>query len=93
MSGLPYTPIVVLLLTLSDTHDTIIEWLEHIWQNTNWYSKIYGNPLEKVITILWDIWTQRNNIVFRNQICNPVNVLEMAKKVFHDTIYLMRALT
>lgn len=58
--------------------------LEYIWNNKSWYNKNYENALETVITILWLFG--RNNIVFRNHKCTPVHVLEMERKVFHDTI-------
>lgn len=47
--------------------------------------KIYVIPLEKVITKLWAIWNHKNNIIFCNHKCSPIYVLEMAKKIFHNT--------
>lgn len=49
--------------------------------------KIYGNPLEEIITILWAIWNHRNNIIFRNHKCNPVYVIDIVKKIFHNILY------
>lgn len=31
--------------------------------------------------ILWAIWTQRNNVVLKNDKCNPNFVLELARKI------------
>lgn len=28
-----------------------INWLEHVWNNKSWYSKVFHNPPRKVITI------------------------------------------
>lgn len=58
--------------TLVNTN--IVDWLEYQWNNILWYNKIYKNVLEKVITILWVIWTHRNNTIFKNE----KNVLAMS---------------
>lgn len=31
------------------------------------------------------MWTHRKNIIFCNQRCNPVNVVDMVKKTFYNT--------
>lgn len=46
------------------TNNTTINWLEYMQNNKNWYSRIYVTAVEKVIIIIWAIWTYRNSIVF-----------------------------
>lgn len=62
-----------------------VDWLEYLWCNKSWYRKIFSDVLEKVITILWAIWTHRVNKVINNDKCYPSFVLELTKKL------LMRA--
>lgn len=66
-----------------NTSLTIVNWLDSLWNNKSFYRKLVGNVLEKVITILWAIQTHRNIIVFNNKKCNPIYVLELAKRVIY----------
>lgn len=59
--------------TSINTNLGIVDWLEYLWNNILWYNKIYGDVLEKVITIFWAIWTYRNNTIFKNEKCNPMS--------------------
>lgn len=68
----------------------VIEWLENIWSNQNWYNKIFYNPLVKVIIILWVIWSYRNNIIFNNHKCNPIDIIDQAWHMYHYTILYFR---
>lgn len=56
-----------------NTNLRFVYWREHLWNNKLWYKKIYGNVLQQVITILWVIWTCRNNIIFK----------ELTKKIIY----------
>lgn len=70
----------------NNTNDSIICWIEYLWCNKTWYRKRFGKVIEKVLTILSAIWNNMNNIVFKNNNCNPNYFLELAKKNYHETV-------
>lgn len=58
-----------------NTNQGIIDWIEYLWHNKTWYRKTFGGVLGKALTILWVAWTQKNDIVFKNNKCNPSYIL------------------
>lgn len=52
----------------------------------NSYYKLFYHPLEKIFTILWAIWTQQNEVVFKNYKANPTIVFEKAHYIFSYTM-------
>lgn len=60
--------ILILITTFTSTSNTILNSI--------------GGILEKVFTILWVIWTHKNNIIFK-MINIMINVLEMTKKIMN----------
>lgn len=67
-----------------NTNLTIVNRLDSLWINKSFYKNFFGNVLEKIIMILWAIWTHRNNIVFKNDKCNSIYVLELTKRVMYE---------
>lgn len=62
----------------------IIDWLEYPWKNISWYRKKFGDILEKVIIILSAMQTERNNISFNGDRCNPSFVLQLTENKIYE---------
>lgn len=43
--------------------------------------------LEKIIGIIWTIWTHKNNIVFKNWKVNSGQIINLVQRTFHDIEY------
>lgn len=59
---------------IATDHD-FMELIEHIWDDKNSYHKLLDHPLGEYFTILWTIWTYRNEFVFKGHKCIPITVL------------------
>lgn len=77
--------------TFINTNLTIVDWLNFSRHNKSFYTKLFGNVLEKVI--LWVIWTHKNNIMFNYEKYNPIYVLELRNELFMKTKIIRIALT
>lgn len=65
-----------------NSNQGIIDWIEHLRHNNTWYRKTFVDFLEKVLKIIWVNWSHRNDVVFKNNICNHSYILKLANKNF-----------
>lgn len=54
-----------------------LSWLEHIWKNKSWNNLLHGQ-------FTWTMWNHRN-VIFKNDIRNPISIIEHAMKRYHYT--------
>lgn len=50
---------IELYLTLVNNHMHFLDWINLIWKDGKVYNKFCHNHLEKVVVIVWSIWTYR----------------------------------
>lgn len=74
--------LLILVARVSSLQDDIVEWIEHIWHLKNNYHKFFDHAMTKSFTILWAVWTHRDEVVFKGHKCSLIAVLEKAHYIF-----------
>lgn len=58
----------------------------NIYDIMTWYRKTFSDVSERVSTIMCATWTQRNDVVFKNNEGNHNYVLKLANRNFYETM-------
>lgn len=54
---------------------------------------MFYSLLEKILTISWSIWNNRNNILFRKHVFNRAIIFELATRTYHSLFFIVLSLT
>lgn len=61
--------------------------IDYIWKYEKVYHKYMVNLNKKIFVITWPIWTDRNNIIFRNLNVQPTNIITSTVNLFDDMMH------
>ena len=61
-----------------------LSWLEMVYKNYNTNHKLFNHPMEKIDIIMWNVWTHRNQVVFKKVRSNPFLLIEKTTFIFQN---------